>query len=66
VVWAFKRQNLDYVWRLNPVIPALWKAYVGGLWSEASPGKKLETLSEKEKTLKKKGCRHDSSVRVLT
>jgi hypothetical protein len=30
-----------------PVIPAAWEKYVGGLWSESDPEKKLKTLSKK-------------------
>jgi hypothetical protein len=36
-----------------PVIPATWKAEIGGLRFEASLGKKQKTLSEKQ--LKQKG-----------
>jgi hypothetical protein len=34
------------MWHMS-VIPATREAYVGGLWSEASPGQKHKTLPEK-------------------
>jgi hypothetical protein len=52
------------VWWSTPVIPATQEAEVGGSWSEAGPGKNIETLSE-EQAKKQKIWRCGSSGRVL-
>jgi hypothetical protein len=35
-------------WSHMPIISAMWKIEVGGLWSKSNPGHKLETLFEKQ------------------
>jgi hypothetical protein len=35
------------------MIPVMWEAQVGGLWSEASPRQKYETLPEKTAKFRK-------------
>jgi hypothetical protein len=40
-------QKMAWAWWPMSVTPAMWEAQIGGLWSEASPGQKCKTLSEK-------------------
>jgi hypothetical protein len=42
-----KNANQGWEWWLTPVTPATWEAEGGRLQSEASPGQKRKTLSEK-------------------
>jgi hypothetical protein len=52
---SFIEIEISQIWWHTFMVLATWKAEVGGLQSEASPGKKHKTLPEKQTKSKRTG-----------
>jgi hypothetical protein len=44
LVFKCKKEPRGWVWWLTPVIPAVWKAEIGGSWLKVSQAKVRENL----------------------